>query len=106
MFFFIESLSVLYISVTGTVKVVLVVLMSIIVFNDAIDLSLLNAFGIALALLAFGYNSYLTYTEKVEKVLEVEEAVTDRTDDSTVDETAALLAEDTLASGIVVRKHK
>lgn len=61
--FFIKALSALYMSVTGTVKVVVIIVLSIVFFDEHV--SVLNAVGIFVALAAFGYNSYLTYVEKL-----------------------------------------
>eukprot|EP00300_Choanocystis_sp_HF-7_P036125 c512_g1_i1.p1 GENE.c512_g1_i1~~c512_g1_i1.p1 ORF type:complete len:356 (-),score=81.41 c512_g1_i1:299-1366(-) len=63
--FFIQILSAIYMSVTGTVKVVLIIVLSIIFFNEHV--SFVNALGIFVALFAFGYHSYLTYMEKANK---------------------------------------
>ena len=76
MFFFIKVLSALYLSITGTVKVVLIIILSIVLFREGSDISAVNAVGIIIALCAFGYNSYLTYEEKIEK----DEAVKTRDD--------------------------
>merc|ERR1712048_609769 len=59
---FIRTLSALYLSITGTTKVAIIIVLSVIFFGD--ELSPLNGMGTLVALIAFGYNSYLTYMEK------------------------------------------
>lgn len=62
---FIKTLSAIYMSVTGTAKVALVIFLSVMFFGDHI--SPINALGVIIALVAFGFNSYLTYQEKMAK---------------------------------------
>lgn len=64
---FIKTLSAIYLSVTGTAKVALVIFLSVMFFGDHVSPT--NACGVIIALIAFGFNSYLTYQEKVAKGL-------------------------------------
>jgi len=59
---FIKALSAIYLSVTGTAKVALVVFLSVVLFGEHVGP--LNLLGIVIALGAFGVNSHLTYLEK------------------------------------------
>merc|ERR1711871_263629 len=62
---FIKTLSAIYLSVTGTAKVALVIMLSVLFFGDTV--TPVNAIGTGIALSAFGFNSYLTYLEKTNK---------------------------------------
>jgi hypothetical protein len=62
--FFIKKLNVLYMSITGTFKVALIIVLSVIFFDETIGT--VNAIGITITMLAFSADSYLTYLEKME----------------------------------------